>query len=743
MKSKIFNFVFLLILSPFCSPISYGYQTLNSSIGKVIVDIDQEEALEKFGVPIAAYEDIWHYSAEEEFFVYFASPLSLHIYPVLCELPMFVPLEFRVFASFPNLEIKDVTSESEFLFSDYSGFITDKEGAIITKKPGDYVILAKYKGIFSNPCYLRVKEGKITKVKEEERLLAIDVLPYKPEIARTDTLEFVALGTFLNQEKNKYSVREISYGAHWFFGKDENFIRAEGRLINFHQVGKFNVFCKYNNLESYHQECEVKDASISFKQGIKHITLLPEFMSVYSGENITLKAYGTYYNNKVEDITDKVLWDINKKELLQGLGGGVFLTRSRGIVSVFARLGEVKSLPVKIVISITDEKQRDVAIMPPDFYKNKIEEIKRKDVIRQMRNDAYRLSDVFLKKDRTLSIIKIIPDYLKVNLGMEGKISALGIYSDNSQEDLTLLGEWHSSDIRIATVSGGKVSTFSTGQINANLSFHGVTSPQATVVVEPAKLVSIILNPHHSKISIKDNLTLRAEGYYTDSSLKEITHLVNWEITPSGLIKIEKGMVKPLWFGLTKVRAEYEGIKSLPVNIKVILTFEWLMGVLLKIILFMFLGIIVIFMTFYLLTISARNKLLAYFHKDPRWFIVNLYDNLKIILVVFGLGNKERLPPLSYARMVENIKSIEDNCLLRLTVKFEEAKYSHHILQGTDALVALDTYNEFLQTLFSRYNKLYLLYKYCLTLIHRIPLRLYITVNQDDAASCQTNSKML
>lgn len=140
-----------------------------------------------------------------------------------------------------------------------------------------------------------------------------------------------------------------------------------------------------------------------------------------------------------------------------------------------------------------------------------------------------------------------------------------------------------------------------------------------------------------------------------------------------------------------------------------------------KVIYFLVLGIITLFIVFYLLTEREKNKLRAVLCKNPRGFIINIYENIKKILALFNLKYQASFPPLAYAELVQKSYPAGDNLFLGFTVKFEEAKYSHHILQLKDAYSALDDYNNFLKALFSRHGKACLCLKYCLALLQKRP----------------------
>jgi hypothetical protein len=167
---------------------------------------------------------------------------------------------------------------------------------------------------------------------------------------------------------------------------------------------------------------------------------------------------------------------------------------------------------------------------------------------------------------------------------------------------------------------------------------------------------------------------------------------------------------------------KYPQTKSPSFNLAV--TLDLLIKIALKWVLILILCIPILFLVLYFLTEKQKNKLIS-LCKNPREFIINLYGNLRGVLIIFGSRYSGILAPLSYAEWVEHRYSIKNNLFLQFTAKFEEAKYSQHILKSEDVSLVLNDYNDFLKILFSNQKKFYLVLRYCLTLLHRKPLSIH------------------
>ena len=60
--------------------------------------------------------------------------------------------------------------------------------------------------------------------------------------------------------------------------------------------------------------------------------------------------------------------------------------------------------------------------------------------------------------------------------------------------------------------------------------------------------------------------------------------------------------------------------------------------------------------------------------------------------------------------------------IVRITEKFEEAKYSRHSLGSADAQLILQEYNGFLKSLFRNYSLAALVFKYGAAVTQKTPL---------------------
>jgi hypothetical protein len=704
------------------------YREVDTIRGRVITGLDKEKAYQLFGIPTAKSKNLWYYtgsSPAEVFFVSFPENYSsIVLYPNFYKAVVGIPLEFKVFLNLPDSGIRDITKDVQLVFDPPESVRIAGAGVIIPKKTGECSVLAIYQNILlSNPLYLKVdSEGSTPETKEE--LLSIDLLPYRPLVPVEGTVDFIALGTFFNYDVDEYAVRDISSQVIWSMRQRPNLTWNEqpNRRLYFSKKGVAEVLSQYQGAISFPQRVEIKDKVDYGLKRLKHIFVLPDVVRVTLGNSMNLRAFGTYYDNSVVELTQEVKWKIAEPSTLESNKNGYFSTKSEGITEVTAAKDGVESLPVKVAV-----------INRSKYFINTGSEVNsgKKDIPNlnwpeQIKDNIEKLKKDFLVKGKELKKIQIMPESLDLGLGEEGKFSATGIYNDGSFSDLTILGSWEVLNKDVASVSGGKVISVAVGQTSAYVEFKGVRSEYARVVVGAPKLISLLLTPQSLRIPRDGKAVLKVLGNYYDHSQRDLTKEVSWGREGPLIAKIEKGVLRPLKFGQSKIYAEYFRLKSNPARIEVIFTLGWLLWLLAKIMLVLLLSIFCAAFILYLFAQKKRRQLQLLKDK-PREFILKLYDNASRLTVIFGQRYDAHIPPLSYAELVRNKFSVEGNDFINLSIKFEEAKYSKHLLEEDHANLACRDYNRFFEKMLSNQSKLQLLYRYCLSLVYCRPIFIFST----------------
>ena len=704
----------VLMMSFFCCKLSYAEQAYREKItpqGKVIFGFKEGEALNKYGVPTSIKDNLWYYNGAEKLYIYLETPFEVYLYPRFIKGYVNSPLELRTLAG--SEEITDVTSKSELLLSQPEDFNVVGQEVLVPKKPGDYQIIAMYKGHYSNASFISVAEAKKETVAEEQ-LVSIEVLPYKPYANPNTKIYFYAFGTFVF--KGRYTVREITRQAEWFNEQNGQNLKLEDSKVALSSPGNSRVFCKYKGLQSISQDVETGKTSIQINHYLKQITIIPANVEVVSQTNVPFYAFATYEDNSVEEATKRAGWVIKDKANLEREADNIFVAKLVGVTELQGVLDNLRSLPVKVVVTNSPvnksqtEKAKKQKKTPGDLFE---------DVKADIKDLSKKVSE-----ENKFKYIKIVPDYCDISAGAQKQLSAFGIRFDNTEEDITILGKWKILDDQIAAVKNGLVNAITPGETKVCIQYKNIENQCIPVVVREAKLISIAVSPPQLKITEGEHLGLKAEGYFGDSSHGDITLLVSWVFADLGIAKMDKNNLLPLRVGQTKIFAEYSGIRSLPVDLQVVREKYWLPKFIAKILLFIFLATLMLYSYFYMLTEKTKAYILS-LYPNPRDLTLALYRNLNKIIVIFGIKQKFYMPPLFLANLADEKYAIKDNLFLRFAQRYEEAKYSSHAFPPETSRVVLDAYNQILKIILAQYKKRRLVCGYLRGLKSSTPFFIY------------------
>ncbi len=697
---------FLVIFSYFMTGLAeQPYQDITPQ-GKIISGLSEEEALNKYGVPSTANNDLWYYSEPEKLYVYLQRPLGVYLYPRFSNGYVGFPLELKVFAG--QKEITDVTQQAELLISEPEKFNIVGQGVIVPKKAGDYQFIASYKGAFSNAGFISVAETN--KKAAEAELLSIDTFPYKPYASVGNTLNFFAFGTFAF--KSHYTVRDISDEAEWFSGQNNETLKLKNSRVALLSPGKFKVFCSYKGLESLPQDVEVSGSPFLPTPNIKQVSIVPAQLSMAVQEKVSFRAFATCDNNTIEEVTTRITWEILNKRVLVRESGSTFIAKSSGIAEVRGVLDKMQSLPVKVTVSSIPASKATAPKI--DKQKGNL-----KDLLEDIKDDAKKLKKKITAEEK-FKQIKIIPDYCDIPAGEEKQLLAMGVRNDNSEENITILAKWIGFDSGIANVKTGLVNAISPGETKVCAQYKGLESQYVPLIVREPRLIAISVSPSSLKIAMGDKSNLKAQGIFSDSSQHDITTLVKWICVDSGVVRIDKGSVSAIGVGKTKIYAEYSGVQSPLAEVVVARDKYWLLKLIAKILFFLFLTALILYSYFYILTKQAKERILKK-HDNPKDFIIALYGNLNKVTDIFGLRQKYHIPPLFFASLADEKYGIKDKLFFKFTQTYEEAKYSAHTFLPETSRIALDAYNHILKTMFRQNRKIKLIYLYYKALFNKVP----------------------
>jgi hypothetical protein len=142
-----------------------------------------------------------------------------------------------------------------------------------------------------------------------------------------------------------------------------------------------------------------------------------------------------------------------------------------------------------------------------------------------------------------LTSITIKPPNLSIAMGSKGSLTATGIFSDGTTEDLTAQVFWTSSDGTIASV--GNVNSLGrqvivglgVGSASIAATLDGVHG--STTVIVFAKIISIDITPPKPSIAKGTSSQLTATATLSNGTTEDLTDLVSWSVSPTNLATVD------------------------------------------------------------------------------------------------------------------------------------------------------------------------------------------------------------
>ncbi len=163
-----------------------------------------------------------------------------------------------------------------------------------------------------------------------------------------------------------------------------------------------------------------------------------------------------------------------------------------------------------------------------------------------------------------LIAIAVSPTNPKIPTGTSLQLTATGVFSDGSSQDLTISASWASSSQSIATVNAGLVSGSSAGDAAITASLSGI-SGSTTVMVTSGTLQWISITPQNPTIAKGTTVILTATGTFSDGTMVDLTSSVTWNSASQSVAAVSnvatrKGHVTGVSAGTTKISATLTGV---------------------------------------------------------------------------------------------------------------------------------------------------------------------------------------
>ena len=360
-------------------------------------------------------------------------------------------------------------------------------------------------------------------------LTSIEVTPPSPSIAKGTSAQFSATGVFSDHSTQSLTSQVTWTSSDTSIAAISSAAGSNGRATGT-GVGTVRISANLNGISAPSATLTVTAATLV------SIQLTPPSPSVPKGLTQQFTATGVYSDNSTQDLTSAATWSSSDSSIagISNTSGSNGLASATGVgsSSISASLGGITSADATLTVTAA-----------------------------------------------TLDTIQVTPPNPSLANGLSQQFTAIGVYSDNSTQNLTSVVTWSSSNSAVATVSNaggssGLGTAVGVGSTGITASSGLVVSPAVTLTVTPATLVSIQVTPANPSIAKGLTLQFTATGTYSDSSTQDLTQSATWSSSVPVVATISNaggtiGLASAAGIGSTSISAIYNGVSSPGVSLGV------------------------------------------------------------------------------------------------------------------------------------------------------------------------------
>jgi trimeric autotransporter adhesin len=507
---------------------------------------------------------------------------------------------------FSDNSTDDLTRSVVWQVSDVSVASVSEQGVLKALAPGVTTLSASLNGVVASS---RITVSNAT-------LLAIDVTPDAPRISNGTQVALVATGLYSDD-----SHHDLSTLVTWA-SSQPTVATVVGSVAKSAQPGNTVLRATLGNVSG-------STALTVTAATLVSVQVEPSQAKIAKGTQQTFTATGIYSDNSIQDLTDTVVWRSQDTRIASvsnaGDEGGLAQGLKAGATVVQASVGEVSGLAqlevtaaelvaieidpisprlakgiyfrMKATGLFSDNTTQDLTPLVTWQTSNNAVQISNGDrwdgidwsgIMQAVQEGSTTISATFAGVSQTTSAqvtaatllwIDISPTTLQLAKGTRHTFAATGVYSDNTEQDLSNRVTWVSSDEQIASISNasdspGLLTALQQGQVKISVRMPGLpdslpdgtsSALSASVNVTNAQLLSIALtpaNPDVTSVVKGESAAFVATGVYTDNSTQDLTLSALWRSTDERIATVSnddsegfKGTVRDAGVGTTTLSA--------------------------------------------------------------------------------------------------------------------------------------------------------------------------------------------
>lgn len=349
----------------------------------------------------------------------------------------------------------------------------------------------------------------------EPTLSAIDVTPATVSIAKGATQQFKATGKYSDD-----SIKDLTNQVSWS-SSDEAVAMVDAKGLGMGMAkGEATISAGFTDGDAKitgKATLSVTDADVT----LTAIAITPATPAVAKGTMMDLVATGTYSDGTTKDVTGEAAWTTSD-DAVATVDAGVVMGVDGGTATIGAAIGDVKG---EVDLTVTMATLTGVEVDSPVGWLAK---------------------------------------------GLTQQLTATGVFSDESRQDLTKQVVWGSSgpavEVSNSIGSKGLATAMNEGAATITATLMNVTG-SVQLVVTSATLQTIEVTPFDPTIADGTEIALTATGILSDHSVLDLTPFVDWVSSDEKVAKLsgealQAGVASAVGVGQATISAKYMSLSG-------------------------------------------------------------------------------------------------------------------------------------------------------------------------------------
>ncbi|MGA9977860.1 MAG: Ig-like domain-containing protein [Candidatus Sulfotelmatobacter sp.] len=499
------------------------------------------------------------------------------------KMPLGTVQQFTASGTFSDNSVQDITGTVAWSASPASVASITTSGLATAKDIGTFTVTATSGSI----------SGSVSAAVSASNLLTITVLPANPIIAQNTTQQFSATGNF-----NDGSTHNLTAEVTWNSSDktDAPIGSASGLAKGLAPESGATITATLGTISGT-ATLEVTNATIV------SISVSPTGRTIAPGTELAFTATGTFSDSSTQVLTTDATWTSSNTAVATVGTGGVATAIGPGTANISAAFGGVSESASLTVSSVTLQSiavSPATAVMAPastlsygaigtysdgstqpitnavtwtssasnvvsiTSYGQATGESAGTATITAQQGSVSGSAAVVVASS-TLASIQVSPASATVAEQTGTQFNAVGIFADDTTQNLTGSVTWTSSPASVATVSNASPTKgLATGISAGNATITALFAAQsgaASLTVTDATLSSITITPATADIALDGTQQFTATGNFSDGGTENLTDQVTWTSSDVSVATIKAdGLASPASAGTTIITATMNGV---------------------------------------------------------------------------------------------------------------------------------------------------------------------------------------